>query len=453
MKDYKGMNVLILGFGKSGEESFKFLLKRGATITVSDVNENIIVPDEYLKENVKFVFGPHKVEDFINKDMIVVSPGVSWDVEPLRVAREKGIRVIPEVQLAYENIKGNIIGITGSNGKSTTAALVHKILNYSGIPAFLAGNIGYPLVSFVDKSSEKDLIVTELSSFQLEGIENFRIKLSSILNITPDHLDRHRSFEEYVMAKKRIFLFQTKEDFSLFNSDDPVSFSLSKESRAKLMMFSRERVVEYGSFVRKEKIIFSDGIKEREIITIKEIPLKGIHNLENVLAAVPISALFVDDDEKIRNAIADFRGLEHRMEFVDEINGVEFYNDSKATNVDAALKSLQSFEKKVVAILGGRDKAGDFTKLRETVRGSTKAIILIGEARDKIRKALNGTTSFFEGTSMDEAVEKAYELSLPGDVVLLAPACASFDMFKNFEDRGMKFKESVFKLKRRGKTF
>lgn len=447
MKDYKGMNVLIVGFGKSGEESLKFLLERGAKVTLSDLNENVVISDEFFRENIKFILGPHRVEDFLDKDMIVVSPGVSWNLRPLRAAREKGIRVIPEVQLAYENIKGNIIGITGSNGKSTTTALVHKILNYSGISAFLAGNIGYPLVSFVDKSSEDDLIVAELSSFQLEGVENFRIKLSAILNVTPDHLDRHESFDEYVMAKKKIFLFQTEEDFSLFNWDDPVSFELSKESRAKLMMFSRKRAVEFGSFITKGKLIFFDGKIKREIMSIEEISLKGIHNLENVLAAVSISAIFVDDDEKIRRAIKDFKGLEHRMEFVDEINGVEFYNDSKATNVDAALKSLQSFDKKVITILGGRDKAGDFTKLRDTVRESTKAIILIGEASSKIRKALNGATSFFEETSMEEAVEKAFELSSPGDVVLLAPACASFDMFKNFEDRGMKFKESVFKLK------
>ncbi len=443
--DLKDKKVLVVGMKETGKALCNYLLEKGARIMISDINEKIEIPEEIKEKAIYIELGKNTSQVFEKADLIVVSPGVPIYIEPISKAMEKGIKVIAEVELAFCELKGSIIGITGSNGKSTTATLTHKILSDSGKGAFLCGNIGTPLISFVKNSNEEDIYVIELSSFQLEGIEKFKPKISSILNITPDHLDRYHDFGEYVEAKKRIFINQSREDFAVINLDDPVSSKFDKEIKANLYFFSRERELKKGVFVREGKIYFRD-YKEIEIMRTERISLIGIHNLENVLASVAISILAGVNKDGIEKSVMEFRGLEHRMEYTGRIGDVIFYNDSKATNVDATLKSVQSFDGSIVIIMGGRDKGGDFSILKDEIRKRVKGIVLIGEAKDKIKKTLSGICEMKDADDMGSAVRTAFEIATPSGIVLLAPGCASFDMFENFEHRGRVFKKEVLKL-------
>lgn len=445
--DLKDRKVLVVGFKDTGKALCNYLFEKKAIVMISEINGNVIIPEEIKEKAFLIELGKHTEETFKKADLIVVSPGVPMEIEPILKAREKGIKVIAEVELAFLELKGSIIGITGSNGKSTTVTLTHKIISDSGRRAFLCGNIGTPMISFVKNSSEDDIFVVELSSFQLEGIEKFKPKISSILNITPDHLDRYHDFEKYVEAKKRIFINQGKEDFAVLNYDDPVSSGFGREIRAEVFYFSRKAEVEKGAFVRGDKIYFCEK-DEIEIMGVDKIPLIGVHNLENVLASTVISMISGVEKDWIQKSVMEFKGLEHRMEYTGRIGDVKFYNDSKATNVDATLKSIQSFDGGIVIIMGGRDKEGNFSILRDEVKKRVKGVVLIGEAKEKIKNALSGICEMIEAEDMRSAVRTAFEMAYPSGIVLLAPGCASFDMFQNFEHRGRVFKEAVFELVR-----
>jgi UDP-N-acetylmuramoylalanine--D-glutamate ligase len=396
---------------------------------------------------VEFDTGRHRPELLLSADLIVVSPGVPPLPEILE-ARRHGIKVISEIELAYQFLQGRVIGITGSNGKSTSVTLVYNILKNSGFNVHLAGNIGKPLVSFVKKSRPDHFIVTELSSFQLEFTEKFRTELAAFLNISQNHLDWHKTYDSYITAKKKLFQQQLATDAAVLNRDDPILWSWRNEKKIELYAFSRKHSVPRGCYL-KGSTIWLKLEEELPVIKTQEVKLRGVHNLENVMAAVVVSYLAGARLPAIRQTIKNFRGLEHRLEQVQTINRVLFVNDSKATTVAATVKAVQSFNVPIVLILGGRDKGGDFSPLRRALRNRVKKVLLIGEAKEKIKKAISEVCPVEEASSFRELVEKGYQAARPGEVVLLAPACTSWDMFRNFEERGRLFKKEVGHLARK----
>ena len=446
--------VLVVGLGKSGVASALFLKMHGARVTVSDTKSGDELRNEIpvlLDHGITVETGGHGERTFRGQDLIVVSPGVPVDAPPLAQARTLGIAVIGEIELAARFLPGPIIAITGSNGKTTTTTLTGEILEKAGIPALVGGNIGTPAISFADRANSDTVTVLEVSSFQLETIETFHPKVSVVLNVTPDHLDRHGTFEAYAAAKARIFENQNAGDFVVLNADDPACVAMAARTGGQVFWFSRQKEVERGAFVRGSSIVFRDGNQEREVIPVAEIPLKGAHNLENVLAAVCAGTLMGCATEKVRQAVREFKAVEHRLEFVATVGGVDYYNDSKATNVDATIKALESFPANIHLILGGKDKGSDYTLLNELLRQRVKRVYTIGSAAGKIESQISasiaGHTELVYAETLANAVHKAHAAAQPGDVVLLAPACASFDQFRNYEQRGQVFKEMVRALR------
>jgi UDP-N-acetylmuramoylalanine--D-glutamate ligase len=352
--------------------------------------------------------------------------------------------------LAFRFLQGRIIAITGSNGKTTTTTLVGEILNKSGKKTLVGGNIGTPVISLAGQSSPDHLLVLEISSFQLETIQQFRPWIAAILNITPDHLDRHHTFQAYVDAKARIFENQQAEDFALLNADDSNLAPLKSKIHAGLNWFSRTQPVENGTSLEKDEIVFRSSGRVTSVLPVRDIQLKGAHNLENVLAAVCVAMLAGCEPEKVRQAVAEFRGVEHRLEPVATIHGVAYFNDSKATNVDATIKALESFPGNIHIILGGKDKGSDYSVLVPLLRERAKTVYLIGAAAEKIASQIQGATRIVHSGTLDRAVRQASETAASGDIVLLAPACASFDQFENYEQRGRIFKELVRALAAKG---
>jgi UDP-N-acetylmuramoylalanine--D-glutamate ligase len=452
--DLQGKHVLIVGLGKSGVAAAHFLEERGARVTVSDAKPESQLSKEIpelLDRGIVVETGGHGERTFRGQDLIVVSPGVPYDVAPLVQARTQGVPVIGEVELAARFLRGSILAITGSNGKTTTTALTGEILEHAGLEVQVGGNIGTPVISMVPESTPKTWNVLEVSSFQLETIERFHPQIAVILNITPDHLDRHRTLEGYTAAKARIFENQTGEDFAVLNADDAICRTLAIKTQAQVIWFSRkpEATIEDGAFVRNGKILWRRQAREQEMMTVSEIPLKGNHNLENVLAAVAAAVLAGCAPAKIREAVMQFKAVEHRLEFVAAINGVEYFNDSKATNVDATIKALESFPANIHIILGGKDKGSDYTVLKELLRERVKRVYTIGAAAEKIESQIAGAAPFERTGTLEAALERAAELAQPGDVVVLAPACASFDQFENYEHRGRVFKQTVQAMAKR----
>lgn len=442
--------VLVVGLGKSGIASALFLKAHGARVTVSDTKSGDELRNEIptlLDHGITVETGGHGERTFRGQDLIVVSPGVPVDAPLLAQARAMGEAVIGEIELAAQFLPGPIVAITGSNGKTTTTTLTGEILTAGGIPTLVGGNIGTPAISLADRATRETAIVLEVSSFQLETIQMFRPKVAVVLNVTPDHLDRHRTFEDYVDAKARIFENQGSDDFAVLNEDDPTCVAMAGRTRAQGFWFSRQKEVKQGAWVREGNILFRDeagaqGKAQREIMLVSEIPLKGAHNLENVLAAMCTGMLMGCAPEKIRQAVRDFKAVEHRLEFVATIRGVDYYNDSKATNVDATIKALESFPANIHLILGGKDKGSDYTVLNDLLRQRVKRVYTIGAAAEKIESQIKGT-EIVHAETLENALHKAHAVAEPGDVVLLAPACASFDQFKNYEQRGQVFKEIV----------
>lgn len=443
--DLNGKRTLVVGLGKSGVASALFMKAHGARVTVSDTKSGDELRNEIpvlLDHGITVETGGHGERTFRGQDLIVVSPGVPVDAPPLVQARSLGETVIGEVELAAQFLPGPMVAITGSNGKTTTTTLTGEIIAASGFPVLVGGNIGTPAISLAERAKPETVIVLEISSFQLETIQTFRPKIAVVLNVTPDHLDRHRTFEIYTDAKARIFENQQGSDFAVLNADDPTCVAMGSRTRAQVFWFSRLKEVQQGAWVRDGMIVFRDGKGQRDILQVSEIPLKGAHNLENVLAAVGAAALMGCAPEKIRQAVHDFKAVEHRLEFVATVNGVDYYNDSKATNVDATIKALESFPANIHLILGGKDKGSDYTVLNDLIRQRVKRIYTIGAAAAKIESQVKGA-EVVHAETLDNAVRKAAAAAKPGDVVLLAPACASFDQFKSYEHRGKIFKEIV----------
>ena len=448
--DLNNKRVLVVGLGKSGVASALFLKAHGAQVTVSDTKSGDELRNEIpilLDHGITVETGGHGDRTFRGQDLIVVSPGVPVDAPPLVQARALGESVIGEIELAARFLPCPIVAITGSNGKTTTTTLAGEIMTAGGFPSFVGGNIGTPAISLAERAKPETVIVLEVSSFQLETIQTFRPKVAVVLNVTPDHLDRHRTFEAYADAKARIFENQRAGDFAVLNADDPTCVAMARRTQAQVFWFSRQKEVEQGTWVRDGNIVFRDGTGQREIMQVSEIPLKGAHNLENVLAAVCACRLMGCAPEKIQQAVRDFKAVEHRLEFVATIRGVDYYNDSKATNVDATIKALESFPASIHLILGGKDKGSDYSLLNDLLRQRVKRIYTIGAAAAKIESQIVFPKGeIVHAETLENAIRKSNAVAQPGDVVLLAPACASFDQFKNYEQRGRIFKEIVKSL-------
>ena len=443
--DLHGKRVLVVGLGKSGVASALFLKAHGARVTVSDTKTGDELHSEIpvlLDHGITVETGGHGERTFRGQDLIVVSPGIPLDAPALVQARALGGSVIGEIELAARFLRGPIVAITGSNGKTTTTTLTGEIMTAGGFSALVGGNIGTPAIALAERATPESVIVLEVSSFQLETIHSFRPKVAVILNVTPDHLDRHRTFEAYVDAKARILENQQSADLAVLNAADPTCVAMAARTKAQVFWFSRQKEVQQGAWVLDGNILFRDGAQQREIMLVSEIPLKGTHNLENVLAAVCAGALMGCAAEKIRQAVREFKAVEHRLEYVATIRGVDYYNDSKATNVDATIKALESFPANIHLILGGKDKGSDYTLLNDLLRQRVKRVYTIGAAAAKIESQIKGVEVVHADT-VENALRKANAVAEPGDVVLLAPACASFDQFKNYEQRGQVFKKIV----------
>ncbi len=438
--------VLVVGLGKSGVASALFLKSKGARVTVSDTKPPDQLKDEIpvlLDQGIAVETGGHGERTFGGQDLIVVSPGVPTDAPPLVQARALGGKIIGEIELASQFFPGRIVAITGSNGKTTTTSLAGEIVAAGGFRIAVGGNIGTPAISLVEGATAETIAVWEVSSFQLETIQAFRPRIAVILNVTPDHLDRHHTFAAYTDAKARIFENQQREDFTVLNADDHTCAELATRTRAQIFWFSRTKEVKQGAFVHDGHILFRDDSGQRELMLASEIPLKGAHNVENVLAAVCVGALLHCEPGQIRKAVRDFKAVEHRLEQVASIRGVEYYNDSKATNVDATIKALESFPANIHLILGGKDKGSDYGVLNDLLRQRVKRVYTIGAAAAKIESQIKEAAEIDHAETLETAIKHAAEAATPGDIVLLAPACASFDQFRNYEHRGKVFKELV----------
>jgi len=440
--------ILVVGLARTGVAVARFLAEQGAQVTVTDMKSAVELAPWMAKLEDLFInyqLGQHDKHTFLMADLIVVSPGVPMDIKPLQLARAQKRTVISEIELAAAFITTPIAAITGTNGKTTTTTLTGEIFRACGFPTFVGGNIGNPLIDLVESGEQVERVVVELSSFQLEGIVRFRPQVAVLLNITEDHLDRYATFQEYIDAKVRIFENQTSDDFAVLNVDDPLVAGYADSLAARVVPMSRERELTEGIFYRDGIITFRwEGTEER--FSTAGFKLRGVHNLDNVMAALATTLLLGCDAPRALAAVEAFPGLPHRMELVATVGEVPWYNDSKGTNVGSVVKSLESFAGQVTLIAGGKDKGGDYAPLAELVRERVSHLILIGEAKERIRAALGHLTDTRSAATLEEAVALAHQLTVPGGVVLFSPACSSFDMFKSYEDRGEQFAALVRKL-------
>jgi len=459
--ELKGKKVLVVGLGKSGLAAALFLRQKGAQVTVSDMRSAAALAKEIpalLEHGISVESGGHGLLTFRRQDLIVVSPGVPLDTPELVQVKAFGLPVIGELELASRFLEGGIVAITGSNGKTTTTTLIGQIFEDAGLPTQIGGNIGLPVIELIANSTETTVNVLEVSSFQLETVVEFHPRIAVILNITPDHLDRHGSFENYVAAKENIFARQTSADALVLNADDTTTqlSAAHAQSAAKLKpdggpniyWFSRTKIVRQGACVLNDAIVWieREGASAEPILPLTEIPLKGSHNVENVLAAVAAARLATVPAESIRKTVASFHAVEHRLEYVATENAVDYYNDSKATNVDAAAKAIAAFPGGIHLILGGKDKNSNYADLSDLLRKHVKAVYTIGSAAPKIETQIRGMAPIVSCETLDRAVAAARAAAHPGDIVLLSPACSSFDQFESYEHRGRIFKELVLEL-------
>ena len=446
--ELKGKKVLVVGLGKSGLAAALFLRRRGAQVTVSDLRSAEVLGKEIpslLEAGIVVEAGGHGLLTFRRQDLIVVSPGVPLSTPELVQVRNLGLPIIGELELAARFLKGKVLAITGSNGKTTTTTLCGEIFSAAGLNPLVAGNIGLPVIDVVDQSTESAWSVLEVSSFQLETTESFHPHVAVILNITPDHLDRHGTFENYAAMKEKIFANQTGTDYLILNGDDSTVQQAASRTRSQVLWFSRSKIVRCGAFLLDGMVMFRPTEQEKPIpvLPLAEIPLKGEHNIENVLAAVCAACVAKIPTQTIAQTIASFHAVEHRLEFVAAIHGVDYYNDSKATNVDATAKAIASFPGNIHLILGGKDKNSDYTQLNALLRARVKTVYTIGSSAEKIESQISGVTRIIHTGTLEAAVDQAAGQAVAGDVVLLAPACSSFDQFENYEQRGKVFKQAV----------
>jgi len=449
----KGKRVLVLGMGVSGIAVAHLLRDKGALVTVGEIEDSKEKRDQAKRLNqkgIEVVLGFHPSSLLEEKELIVPSPGISLSVPLLQKARQKGIPILGELEIAFRFLKGkSLAAITGTNGKTTTTVLTGEILKKADRNVKVAGNVGVPLAEAVKENSE--IIVTEVSTFQLETMDKFSPYISCLLNITPDHLNRHLSLENYADLKSRIFLNQKKEDFTVLNKDDPRVYSFASKTKAQVIFVSKGNDLKKGVFL-EDTCIKRRFDREEEIISCDEITFPGYHNLENILSSIAIASLYGVKVEIIREALVEFKGLPHRTEWVGEIKGVEFVNDSKATNEDAVRSCLESRKKETVLIMGGKDKGANFSSLKKVVRGKVKKLILLGEAKRSIKAQLLNLCPIEEVEDMRQAVRQAFRDARKGDCILLSPGCTSFDQFKNYKERGEVFKREVRRLEKEIET-
>jgi UDP-N-acetylmuramoylalanine--D-glutamate ligase len=448
--DVKDKRVTVAGAARSGIAAAELLARRGAHVTLSDTRSEIAEAEPLKRVGVVLELGGHQPDTFTTADLVVMSPGVPPDQPVIHVARERGVPVIAEIELASRWLQGRIIAITGTKGKSTTTELTGRMLEAAGFKVAVGGNIGAPLSAQVSNSTPDTLHVVETSSFQLEQIETFHPWIAVMLNFSPDHLDRHPDVATYAAAKSRIFENQDPGDWSVINADDPTVLELARRGRARQRLFAPSASIAEGTVVDGGWIVERRGGTTERLVPLDVIHLLGPHLVADVMAAATVGAIAGAPPAAMTAAVDAFEGLEHAMELVAEVDGVRFVNDSKATNVDAAVRSVESFDRDLVAIIGGRFKGGDLRLLREPLRVRAKAVVAIGEAKGLVRDALHDVVAVHEAASFGEAVDRAYELAKPTGVVLLAPACASFDMFRDYAERGRSFKEEVARLRGRG---
>jgi UDP-N-acetylmuramoylalanine--D-glutamate ligase len=448
--DVKDKRVTVAGAARSGLAAAELLARRGARVTLSEAQPEAPGTEPLTALGVRLELGGHRTETFTGADLVVLSPGVPPTQEAVSAARARGVPVMAEIELASRWLQGRVIAITGTKGKSTTTALTGRMLEAAGFKVTVGGNIGAPLSAQVSDSTPETLHVVEASSFQLEQIDRFHPWIAVMLNFSPDHLDRHPDVQAYGAAKARIFENQDAGDWAVINADDPAVLDLARRTRAERLPFGRSASIARGTVVEDRWIVRRNAGGRAPLVPLDAIHLLGAHFVYDVMAAATVGSIVHASPEAMTKAVDAFRGLEHAMELVAESDGVRFVNDSKATNVEAALRSIESFEGGVVPIIGGRYKGGDFGLLREPLKRRAKAVVAIGEAKGLVREALGGAVPVDEAATMGEAVVRAFALARPAGVVLLAPACSSFDMFRDYAERGRRFKEEVARVIRRG---
>ncbi len=446
----RGKRFSILGAGKSGLAVARLLKTRRAKVFLSEKGKKNKFEDaarELDEIGVEYEFGDntHRVLD---ADYVVLSPGVPIDAPIVKLAREKQIKILSEIEIAFDQCEAPIVAITGTNGKTTTTTLVGEIFKRAGWNTFVAGNIGIAFSEIVDQAKgEKAIVVLEISSFQLDAIDTFRPKVSALLNITPDHLDRYKNYEAYIQSKYRIVENQKGYDVFVYNHDDDHARNCADTVNIRTLGFSLKEELKQGAFLAGDDVVLRIGREKEVLIDRNEIGIPGPHNLMNAMAAALMTRTMGVEFDAIRETLRAFKGVEHRIEFVRELNGVKYYNDSKATNVDSVYYALGSFEEPIILIAGGKDKGNDYSKIADSVKEHVKAIVTIGKGAAQIEKFFKEMKPIHPaGMSMEEAVKLAREAAAPGDIVLLSPACASFDMFDNYEQRGRVFKELVNQL-------
>jgi UDP-N-acetylmuramoylalanine--D-glutamate ligase len=444
----RGKKVLVIGAAVTGIPTVAQLCKMGAAVTLNDkksTEEIITMLKETGIDHIRIIGGEHPVELAEECDLVIVSPGVPLEIPLIKRARELGKEVIGEIELAYRLTSTPIAAITGTNGKTTTTALLGDIMKESGRRTFVTGNIGHAMISEVEGSKTEDIFVLEASSFQLESTVDFRPKVSAILNITPDHLDRHKTFRNYIDAKCKVFRNQKPGDFAILNKDDEETYKTADRVLCKTLFFSRKEILEEGAFLEGNMLVIKLGDKKEEVIRKEEIYIPGPHNIENALAASMMAYCLGVKVEVISKVLREFKGVEHRIEYVDEINGVSYYNDSKGTNTDASKVAILAMERPIVLIAGGYDKGSEYDDFISAFNGRVKELVLIGATADKIEETArkHGFNNIHRAPDFESAVAQCSRLAKPGDCVLLSPACASWGMFKNFEERGRIFKSLV----------
>ncbi len=442
--EVNGKKVVVVGLAQTGIATAQFLAPRGAQVTVSEARPlaELGAPAvELAQQGVLLETGGHRLETFLDADLVVVSPGVPMDIAPLRRARARGIEVISEIELAYRFLHTPLIAVTGTNGKTTTTSLLGELFQRAGRKVFVGGNIGTPLIVYVSGVQDCAYVIAEISSFQLEGIRDFKPCISVLLNVTEDHLDRYPSFADYWRAKGRIFQNQTEQDIAVLNYDDPRVRTLARAITARTVFFStREALPEGISYNGALRINLSGTAAQ---ISIAGAMLRGIHNVENMMAALAVGWMCGLPQHSMEQTLRSFSGLPHRMEFVGTVRGVACYNDSKATNVGAVVKSLESLPPPLILIAGGKDKGGSYAPLRTLLRTKAKLLILLGEARERMHAELCGAVETVMAATLGDAVQIAFSRASAGDTVLFSPACSSFDMFTSYAHRGECFKNLV----------
>jgi UDP-N-acetylmuramoylalanine--D-glutamate ligase len=445
--DANGRHALVVGYGRSGSAAAAYITQRGGSVRVVDRADTPELRAELAKAGIPARLGGYGTEDLNGTDLLVVSPGVAWDEPLLETARQRGIEVTSEIDLFFRACRSRIAGITGTNGKTTTTALTAEVLRAGGLRVMRGGNIGEPVLDRIDQLQPDDWVVLELSSFQLESIARPRLQIGVVLNVTPDHLDRHKSFERYRDIKARAVSFMQADDHAVLNLDDPACAAMRSETHGQVIGFGIRQPVDRG-------ITVSDGwvtIAQRPVLRAADVPLPGEHNLSNVMAAIGAGHAAGVDVERMAEAVRQFKAVEHRLEPIGIFNGVRWYNDSKATNPDSTYKALAAFREPIVLIAGGRNKGIDIEPLAQAIAQRVVALVTMGETGEELARRTReaGLARVVRANDLADAVRKAAALAAPGTVVLLSPAFTSFDMFRDYEDRGRRFKATVLEELRR----